>query len=91
VGRRRFDITFCSYEEDEVIVAHARNVRLIGESRRKDDRLDAQTLARLARIGIPVSRATRLRGILPNTSRIAFEVVPTRPSSATLPVSSSMQ
>ena len=34
----------------EVIVAHARNVRLIGESRRKDDRLDARTLARLARI-----------------------------------------
>jgi transposase len=33
-----------------VIVAHARNVRLIGESRRKDDRLDARTLARLARI-----------------------------------------
>ena len=31
----------------EVIVAHARNVRLIGESRRKDDRLDARTLARL--------------------------------------------
>src|SRR6267142_4013751 len=26
----------------EVIVAHARNVRLIGESRKKDDRLDAQ-------------------------------------------------
>src|SRR5438270_857255 len=34
----------------EVIVAHARNVRLIGESRRKDDRFDAHTLARLARI-----------------------------------------
>jgi transposase len=34
----------------EVIVAHVRNVRLIGESRRKDDRLDARTLARLARI-----------------------------------------
>jgi len=34
----------------EVIVAHARNVRLIGESSRKDDRLDARTLARLARI-----------------------------------------
>ena len=34
----------------EVIVAHARNVRLIGESRRKDDCMDAQTLARLARI-----------------------------------------
>ena len=34
----------------EVIVAHARNVRLIGESRRKDDRFDARTLARLVRI-----------------------------------------
>src|SRR6202167_5351710 len=34
----------------EVIVAHARNVRLIGESRQKDDRLDARTLARLARV-----------------------------------------
>jgi transposase len=34
----------------EVIVAHARNVRLISESSRKDDRRDARTLARLARI-----------------------------------------
>jgi transposase len=34
----------------EVIVANARNVRLIGQSKRKDDQLDAQTLARLARI-----------------------------------------
>jgi transposase len=34
----------------EVIVAHARNVRLIGQSSRKDDQLDARTLARLARI-----------------------------------------
>jgi transposase len=34
----------------EPIVAHARSVRLIGESRRKDDRLDARTLARLVRI-----------------------------------------
>ncbi len=34
----------------ETTVAHARNIRLIGESRRKDDRLDAQALARLARI-----------------------------------------
>jgi transposase len=34
----------------EVIVAQARKVRLIGKSRKKDDRLDAQTLARLARI-----------------------------------------
>lgn len=34
----------------EVIVAQARKVRLIGESRKKDDRLDARTLARLARM-----------------------------------------
>jgi hypothetical protein len=34
----------------EAIVVHSRNVRLIGESRRKDDRLDAQALARLDRI-----------------------------------------
>ena len=47
----------------EVIVANARKVRLIGESRKKDDRLDAQTLARLARIDpellYPVSIAAR--------------------------------
>jgi transposase len=34
----------------EVIVAHARKVQLIGQSSRKDDQLDARTLARLARI-----------------------------------------
>ncbi len=34
----------------EVNVGHARHVGLIGESRRKDDRRDARTLARLARI-----------------------------------------
>lgn len=34
----------------EVIVAHAQQVRLIVKSRRKDDRLDARALARLARI-----------------------------------------
>src|SRR5215813_12237175 len=33
----------------EVIVANARQVKLITESSRKDDRLDARTLARLAR------------------------------------------
>ena len=35
--------------EHEVIVAHARNVRLIGESRKKDDRMDARRLARIER------------------------------------------
>lgn len=34
----------------EVIVANARSVRLIGESSRKDDKMDARMLARLARI-----------------------------------------
>jgi transposase len=34
----------------EVIVAHAQNVCLIVKSRRKDDRMDARTLARLARL-----------------------------------------
>jgi transposase len=34
----------------EVIVAHAQKVRLITKSRRKDDRLDARSLARLVRI-----------------------------------------
>lgn len=34
----------------EVIVANPHRVRLIGEARRKDDRTDAETLARLARI-----------------------------------------
>jgi transposase len=52
-------------------LAHARSVRLIGESRKKDDRLDARTLARLARIdpqllcpvrGLAKSYGERLRG-----------------------------
>lgn len=34
----------------EVIVANARQVKLISASSRKDDRMDAQTLARLARV-----------------------------------------
>lgn len=34
----------------EVIVANARQVKLISQSSRKDDRLDAQTLARLAHV-----------------------------------------
>ena len=45
----------------EVIVANARQVRLIGESRKKDDRLDAQTLARLARIDPELLRPVRHR------------------------------
>src|SRR6202049_1354990 len=46
----------------EVIVANPRNVRLIGESTRKDDRLDARTLARLVRIDPMLLSPVRHRG-----------------------------
>src|SRR5271154_4889098 len=45
----------------EVYVANARQVRLISESSRKDDRLDAQTLARLARVDPLLLRPIRHR------------------------------
>jgi transposase len=34
----------------EVIVANARQVRLVAQSRQKDDRIDARTLARMVRV-----------------------------------------
>lgn len=46
----------------EVIVANARKVRLITESSRKDDRLDAKTLARLARVDPNLLSPIRHRG-----------------------------
>jgi len=46
----------------EVIVANARQVKLISASSRKDDRLDAQTLARLARVDPQLLRPIRHRG-----------------------------
>jgi transposase len=45
----------------EVIVANARQLKLISESSRKDDRLDAQMLARLARIDPQLLRPIRHR------------------------------
>jgi transposase len=45
----------------EVIVANARQVKLISSSSRKDDRLDAQTLARLARVDPQLLRPIRHR------------------------------
>src|SRR2546425_3919827 len=45
----------------EVIVANARQVKLISQSSRKDDRLDAQTLARLARVDASLLRPIRHR------------------------------
>lgn len=46
----------------EVIVANARRVRLISESSRKDDKLDAKILARLARIDPELLSPIRHRG-----------------------------
>ena len=46
----------------EVIVANARQVKLISQSSRKDDKLDARTLARLARIDPELLRPIRHRG-----------------------------
>ena len=43
----------------EIIVANPRQVKLITESSRKDDRLDAETLARLARIDPELLRPIR--------------------------------
>jgi transposase len=45
----------------EVIVANARQVQLISASSRKDDRVDAETLARLARIDPQLLRPIRHR------------------------------
>ena len=45
----------------EVIVANARQVKLISSSSRKDDRLDAQVLARLARVDPQLLRPIRHR------------------------------
>ena len=45
----------------EVIVANARQVKLISASSRKDDRVDAQTLARLARVDPQLLRPIRHR------------------------------
>jgi transposase len=45
----------------EVIVANARQVQLISASSRKDDRLDAQTLARLARVDPELLKPIRHR------------------------------
>lgn len=45
----------------EVIVANARQVKLISQSTRKDDKLDAHTLARLARIDPELLRPIRHR------------------------------
>ena len=55
----------------EVIVAHARNVRLIGESSRKDDQLDARTIREANRndeVGPEICTVSKRRHyVLPKT------------------------
>src|SRR5665213_942427 len=65
--------------DHEVIVAHARNVRLIGESSRKDDRLDARTLARLARIDPGVLGPVRHRSAEAHTQLTVIRARADRP------------
>ena len=49
----------------ETVVANPKQVKLITESSRKDDRLDAQTLARLARIDPQLLRPIQHAAIRP--------------------------
>lgn len=58
----------------EAIVANARQVQLISQSSRKDDRLDAQTLARLARIDPQLLRPIRHRSEKAQQDLLAIRV-----------------
>jgi transposase len=58
----------------EVIVANPRQVKLITESSRKDDRLDAQTLARLARIDPQLLRPIQHRSERAQTALMVIRV-----------------
>jgi transposase len=58
----------------ELIVANPRQVKLITESSRKDDRLDAQTLARLARIDPQLLRPIQHRTEKAQTALMVIRV-----------------
>jgi len=58
----------------EAIVANARQVRLISESSRKDDKLDARLLARLARIDPELLRPIRHRSEKAQSHLLAIRV-----------------
>lgn len=58
----------------ELIVANPRQVKLITESSRKDDRLDAQTLARLARIDPQLLRPIQHRSEEAQTALMVIRV-----------------
>ena len=58
----------------EVVVANPKQVKLITESSRKDDRLDAQTLARLARIDPQLLRPIQHRSEKAQTALMVIRV-----------------
>jgi transposase len=58
----------------DVIVANARQVKLISASSRKDDRLDAQTLARLARVDPKLLRPIQHRSEKAQTALMVIRV-----------------
>jgi transposase len=58
----------------EVIVANARQVKLISQSSRKDDKLDARTLARLARVDPELLRPIRHRSEKAQQDLLAIRV-----------------
>jgi transposase len=58
----------------ELVVANPRQVKLITESSRKDDRLDAQTLARLARIDPQLLRPIQHRSEKAQTALMVIRV-----------------
>ena len=58
----------------EMIVANPKQVKLITESSRKDDRLDAQTLARLARIDPQLLRPIQHRSEKAQTALMVIQV-----------------
>jgi len=58
----------------EVIVANPRQVKLISESSRKDDRMDARTLARLARVDPQLLRPIRHRSEKTQLDRMRVNV-----------------
>jgi transposase len=84
LGRARIDIEVGTHSPwvsrllgslgHEVIVANPRQVKLITESTRKDDRLDAQTLARLERIDPQLLRPIRNRSEKAQTTLMVIRV-----------------
>ena len=58
----------------EVLVANARQLKLISQSARKDDKMDARMLARLARVGPELLRPIQHRSEQAQADRLAIQV-----------------